>query len=520
MVRIREADVETTACHRPPGETVCVERFGQAVQVTPSCPEITEVLSTRVRRAVHDDQHGCRIATALEPLLVAPEPPRWPHPDQRLPIATAGLEPIVTHMAKEAGYKIERRWYSPPPSPLPEPNLAAPRWSGTCDEHVLRFVCDRERGLIRYTPGTVDLLRLITEIALAFPGATMAAMAATNKAAKRAHDRLHRLLPGVTWATAKQCPPDPGRIVVGTFFAFGHGQIECEKRNIVFILDAVEAIAEQGQMVMGMTDAKFRLFGFLPVDRKLSAYDHDRTIAMFGLNEVTVPQHGHQPIQVSVAWTPVHAPALPEDTGLLTLKRRGIWKQHQRNRQIARLAKAIASNDQSFLAEKHSSVARALNGKEAPRVMVLVEGADHALSLAAHLPRWPLLTGPEVITDGLSPEHRRRLDQQRRKWLVGPPFIVTASGLEGVDFTKVDVILWGGGGGYLPPLPRDQLISPAGEDHRLLIVDIVDRHSPRLYRWCQRRRRAYSEIGWWPAGRNPLVARIQHFLATRPRRRK
>ncbi|MFC1597690.1 hypothetical protein ACFL5Q_07120, partial [Planctomycetota bacterium] len=377
-------------------EVVVLTRYGQHLSVPRPCQEITAPLSTRVLRAVRDDQHGCRIAAVLEPLLDPVEPPRPPNPDRRLPIATAGLEPIVTHMAKEAGYKVERRWYSPPPSLLPEPSLAAPRWSGTCDEHVLRFVHDHERGLIRHVPGNVDLIHLITEIALAFPGATMVVTTATNKTARKVYGRLLKSIACVTLATSKHCPPDPGRIVVATFAALAHPEIECEKRGIVIAMDAVELIGERGQEAMLMADARFKLFGFLAANREPAPYDKDRISAMFGLEEVLIPRHGHQPIQVSVAWTPICAPALPHGAGLLQVKRNGICRNHVRNRRVAGLATALTAGNRKLLRDKYPSVADAIEAEGPVRVAVMVEAVDHALELADKLRNWPVRTGPEV----------------------------------------------------------------------------------------------------------------------------
>jgi hypothetical protein len=46
------------------------------------------------------------------------------------------------------------------------------------------------------------------------------------------------------------------------------------------------------------------------------------------------------------------------------------------------------------------------------RVLVLVEGVDHALALAEYLPGWPVMTGP-LTTTGLSREQVRRLQAGR-----------------------------------------------------------------------------------------------------------
>ena len=103
------------------GKLVIV-RSGQRLSIEPPCPEILEALTTKVWRPVDDDQHGCRVVTVVEPLLDPIQPPQLLLPDQRLPVPTAGLEPIVRCLARKGGRKVAVRWHSPPPSTLPKPD--------------------------------------------------------------------------------------------------------------------------------------------------------------------------------------------------------------------------------------------------------------------------------------------------------------------------------------------------------------------------------------------------------------
>lgn len=499
-------------------QRILIVRIGQRMSIAPPCSKILEALATKVLRPVNDDRHGCRIGVVTAPLLLPAEPPQPPCTVQQRTIATAGLEPVILYKAQEAGYDAIVCWDGPRPARLPQPNLGASRWAGQCDEHVLRFIHDHDRGLVRFIPGKVDVLCLIVQIALAFSTATMIVTMATNEVARKVYDRLTKSLAGVTIVTSKRCPPAPGRICVCTFAALARTEIECEKRDIVIAMDAAELIGERGQEAVLMADARFRLFGFLPIGRKLSRYDYDRLVAMFGLQETFVPRHGHQPIQVTVAWSPIRAPALPRDLGLLTLKRRGIWKQQQRNRQVARLAAALADGNWKLLCGKHPAIAEAIDTEGPHRVAVVVEALEHALELASRLPHWPVKAGTEVVERGLPPRLCRLLAARRVGRRTTSPFIATSAALEEVEFTELDVVIWAGGGPYGPPLPADRLICRASKEHRLLVVDSCDRHHPRLRRWSRRRREAYREAGWFAPGANPLAEKIKRFLADRPRR--
>jgi hypothetical protein len=58
--------------------------------------------------------------------------------------------------------------------------------------------------------------------------------------------------------------------------------------------------------------------------------------------------------------------------------------------------------------------------------------------------------------------------------------------------------------------------SPAKLD-RLLLIDLDDRHHPVLRRWSRQRWIAYAQQGWYSPGVDPAQARIERFLANRPK---
>jgi hypothetical protein len=51
----------------------------------------------------------------------------------------------------------------------------------------------------------------------------------------------------------------------------------------------------------------------------------------------------------------------------------------------------------------------------------------------------------------------------------------------------------------------------------LLLIDFHDRHHPLLRRRSRRRQEAYAERGWFAPGVDPVQARVERFLATRPK---
>jgi hypothetical protein len=202
----------------------------------------------------------------------------------------------------------------------------------------------------------------------------------------------------------------------------------------------------------------------------------------------------------------------------VALKREGLWRHGLRNRRIAALARALADADHPRLDAEYPALAPRLASRGGPlKVAVLVENVEHGLAIAGRLPGWPIKTGPHVATVGLPGRLAGLL--ARRRWAgAGTPAraIVTMAGLEGSGLEKLDVLVRGDGGPHVPPALCTLAIRADGAGViPLLVVDLDDRHHPRLREWARRRRIAYMELGWvvGDGGQNTPIAR---FLASRP----
>jgi hypothetical protein len=108
---------------------------------------------------------------------------------------------------------------------------------------------------------------------------------------------------------------------------------------------------------------------------------------------------------------------------------------------------------------------------------------------------------------------------QRRWDGAGTPAhaIVTLAGLAGAALERLDVLVRADGGQHVPPALDSIGIRASVQIRRpLLVVDIDDRHHPRLRQWAHQRRAAYMERGWivGDAGQDTPIAR---FLAGRPK---
>jgi hypothetical protein len=89
--------------------------------------------------------------------------------------------------------------------------------------------------------------------------------------------------------------------------------------------------------------------------------------------------------------------------------------------------------------------------------------------------------------------------------------------LANLDLSCAGVLVRADGGVGPPPLAPAQLIEPDdGPARPLLLLDFDDRHHPELRRRTRLRREAYAERGWLAPGVDPVRARVERFLATRP----
>ena len=215
----------------------------------------------------------------------------------------------------------------------------------------------------------------------------------------------------------------------------------------------------------------------------------------------------------------IDSPTIPPQVTGLHLLRLGYWKHHARNRRLARLANAIGTYDLAWLAEYAPRVADWLASRQLnhpPRVAVVAHTVDHVVALAEHLRDWTVITDGDTANEPML----RRLQNRPRSWNLLGCLVTTTSGFDQVEIGGLDVIVFAGGGAFLPPLPRHKLICPAGDPRRLLVVDADDHHQPQLCRWSRSRRIAYLDAGWCPVGADAQRVRVDAFFRRRPRNKR
>jgi hypothetical protein len=214
---------------------------------------------------------------------------------------------------------------------------------------------------------------------------------------------------------------------------------------------------------------------------------------------------------------------------MVAVKRHGLWHHEVRNRLVTRAARLLRDGYQGPQGESAEISFAKLTfdgdlpdsgfpGEAPARVVVLVEGVEHGLALARHLPGWPLVAAAHVCEDGLSADQVQAVREgraARRSLPAGA--VVTAAALHDLDLDDVAVVVRADGGTGLPFAPGQLVRANASPPRPLLLLDVEDRHHLLLRRWARRRHNAYRERGWFAPGVDPARARVEHFLATRPK---
>ncbi|MGO8746254.1 MAG: hypothetical protein ACLQNE_09715 [Thermoguttaceae bacterium] len=487
-------------------KTVALDRKGQQLHITPPIPTLKEAFYTAKRGLQRDAEGTCRLVSGRVPLI---DEPYGKHdtPYQR---CWFGLQPLIIEWLERHGY---RGTVFPKQSPaLDAPDVRSLARMRHVDWPLLNYCRDHERAMIRYQAQKVKPAQLIAEIALAWPDKSIAVMVPQNWDAHDLGHRLTKYLPDVdVYAGSDR---KVGRVVVALPGHLGAGPIQIEQREIAICTSPAELLrTEYGSDAIKQSWAA-RLYGLLPLGEELAPYDRDMVWSVFGMDEVTVLEHGLRTEPITVIFSHVSGgPRLNSKLSLLEVKRQGIWINPVRNRRVAHLARALAENDEKVLAEQYGDVAK--RSAEIPEglVAILVENAEHAVALAEFLPDWPICSGSDVWLEGL-PEQVRQQVQEGRKEKESKykreegGLIVTHTGYE--PAIQPSVVVRADTSMGLP-------IKTLHEYGISTVIDFDDRHHPMLGRNARRRRAAYLEAGCSVTDMEvQATSPLDRFLATRP----
>lgn len=471
------------------------------------CEELPSWLESplhAVRRAVAESNGMYIVERAREPLL-----------SRGVTRANGGLRPVIDYLARERGTQINWSQYSGFIHNLGEPISYGP---GNCaTPHLVDQIARSERLLVNYDSAYAKLPELLAEIIWAYPAANFAVVVVSTQSRRKLVDKLRGLHINCAVSDRTNHPRPEARVVVCSLQGAAHNNVELNHRHAVLFPIATDAIGIQCQDLLRTDNARFRIVGFHPYEKKLSPYERDLSVVAYGFDEISVPLRGYDAVPVETVWLPFHSPAVVSATEHVSaLLRKAVWRHDARNLFIARRARALCSGNAGASATDFPDLVLPPTLTSPARVVVLTSTLVHAVELARWLDGWPILTDPHARSESLSPEQQARLTRATVDAESNPDCaIATLAGLTQLRPNDSSIVIWAGAGKVGPFLPADFLVRPSGSTHRLLLIDIQDHHHPLLREWTEQRRRAYRRAEWLDVGSDLMTHRIQQFLARR-----
>lgn len=494
--------------------TVRIDVCGETFNVTPCCDELFDVLSTVKLEIVPDEEHGFQLTKVRKRLFTS---------DGKCSRFRIGLLPAVGLVLETAGYQVVLTHFHAPIAPLDPPDGDAFGLPQGPIGPLLDFVYQHGRGLISYNKSAVDVTQLLSDLAYAFPTATIAIvndqLEQNLRLARRLREIGHRV--GLHGGRPDVAVPTR-RIVVSTPIGLADGVVEFAKRDLIFFPDAVQALSQRSQHPLTAPDNRLRVFGFLGLHQSVSDSEQDRLVEPFGFARLHIPAYGKFERPVAAAFVPIYGEmrAPPQSSGTrsgacelrncqdLQLKRARFWTNPIRNRQVAKIAKGLVEQGAAYLLQ-HPQLKCLADHSFDGEVIVLVEGEEHARQLSKHLASWPIYFGrpTDIVTAQLFGA------TVSRSVRVG--MIVTFDGLRRFDLSGATAIIRADGGVGIPAVLGRKLVARVDGLRPMAIIDFDDTQHTWMRRRSRIRIHSYRERGWRIDGVEPVIARVAMFIADR-----
>jgi hypothetical protein len=326
---------------------------------------------------------------------------------------------------------------------------------------------------------------LVVQVALTYPGAVIT-IAVQHKETAR-HIARHLRAAGISASaiTNQDYPSEGTRIVAATFGQLGRLAANLHRLDILIVSDGVAALGEVPRQFLtpSYTPVHYRVprvVGLVPANRHLALADRVGLVELFGPETMTIPAHGWVERPVEVVPVPFKGGQASWEPRAVTCKRRNLWHHRLRNRLVAQVARALVAGDRAALSAYISGLDNIQNVPVPARVVVVVEGEEHAAALRAKLPGWSV-------------------DAPAAGRLVGE--ILTFDGLRSRTLEDVDVVVRADGGTGMLPLAQFALASQSWAPARpLYVFDVFDKNHPELRKAVRSRVQAYVDAYWRPAG--------------------
>ena len=485
--------------------------------------------NARKRVPTSDLGHGYNVEQIRESLLRGQVVMRSGGIELQDRVANAGMVELLNYLANKCEINLQGRFHTQIAT-LPDPS-ALDRLSYRA---LPRFLSDHPRGLIRM-PRSCSPAEVVADVRAAFPSSRILILGRVQ-ALRQIQAEIPKLLSLRMTSSVEQIalvsdgerffpPPeneDFPKLLLSTPIAAA--DLDSEKCDIVLLLDARHCTHGTMQNVLTQVDARFRIFGFVHATRELKPYEQARLHQVFGFSQIDlmsrervrrpvhyakVRQGGDAP--QNAVWMKPTVPGRRPAASINSLA--AYTHHHARNATICRLAKALRFGS-PLNNSKFRDIRRWLGDRcrDQLNVTIAVDRLDHAIQLGKRLPDWPIIAGSNNNLHDISPQIRRRIKTDSKRWLPGDQQIVVAEEAKSFGGNHSDVVIWASGGTTVATIPAAWMFSQSAPDRPMLIVDFLDDFAQAARDWSVRRFRHLEARDVFRVGTPTAIGRIKRFL--------
>ena len=431
----------------------------------------------------------------------------------RLPTPSLGLLPVLRQLARHQGIELSvpgTTLFHQLPPPVNRESLQFPQLADFVHENI---------------HGTISLPKwckpedVIHDTCLAFPDEKLAVLGTHRGQLRRIAGELQRRGVDAVAISGREplIVPDgeyddeqEPRVICSTPTAIADSCFP--HKQIVFVLDAYKCGQDLMRTALLQIDARFRLFGLVPAERRPARSEEAAAFAAFGPARLELNGIRQARRDVRVTWIDSPPPKNDLEPTDSEFPWKTYWHQPRRNLRIKQLVEALQTG-QALDRRNFGDLAKIYGGDgyRRPFVVILVERPLHAAALSKMLLDWPVVIS-DTAMQGLPGSFRNRVKQHRKNWSIGPGYIVLADSADRFCGDSIDVVVWAGGGQSTEAIPRNWLFAEYGHEKPLLIVDFQDQHNPHARRFSRQRGREYAERFISPVHQTLAEARIECFI--------
>ncbi len=330
-----------------------------------------------------------------------------------------------------------------------------------------------------YTQARFPVPRLLTQIADAFPEASISVVATTKRQSRECNVAFDAHCPQRLLAGRQFGVEQPPQIQIGLPTQLDPHH--CYHSDFILVPDPVAALRPNIRRLIVERCPRSRLVGLLEVSRGLAPYDERRVNAMFSCRAISIGDPLlPRPLEILTRRYNFRGHRIDGGTRLAK-KRRLLWRNRDRNQLIQECCEQLER--------------RLIQQQNPGCIVVVVETIEHVLQLLRLIPTASVRRSQNYTHHGL--DATQRFELENRRWTPSSPpptrvSIATLTEYAGIPSRHIGGLVVAHG---LPVTCQIHANSVDPSQPRLPVVEIVD-HGDADFRYAaSERRRTYGRQG-------------------------